>query len=391
MPSPLSGPGVGLQLPQYLYPTELFGAPADISTNSLCLGPGDCIVIPAGDWYISAGFYAIIQYLDPITNTWARGNSAAYGGRGISFIKSDGFNVRLANLTGCPVSASVASYGTGGMTQATTTITAVPTGSTWLPIIGGQLLNNNAPTLSSAGAGYGVAPLVFIPAPAPAVVNSNGVGGTPASGYCVITSGTVSAFSFTNPGAGYSSPPIGVVLPSPYDPNLNIGITAATISFSLTGSGSLTGAICTNNGQAQPNGTLTVTLTVTGIGTGTPSLTANVMQTVVAASVTGPGVGYGTGAQGVITIGGAPATGSIVNPNSLHLAWLPRPAQILLTPANTSISVGSAGVIYDGGLFEGTPSAFLLQATGVAAPSTVASIGLQMGSSPDIVVLQPAP
>ena len=40
------------------------------------------------------------------------------------FVVSDGFNVRVANLLGCPVSASVTNYGAGGYVQATTTITA---------------------------------------------------------------------------------------------------------------------------------------------------------------------------------------------------------------------------------------------------------------------------
>ena len=48
------------------------------------------------------------------------------------------------------------------------------------------------------------------------------------------------------------------------------------------------------------------------------------------------------------TVGGVPATGSITNnPESTYLAWDPRPAQIGLTPANTSVSVGSARQAFD--------------------------------------------
>jgi hypothetical protein len=365
----------------------LNNAPLDTPTNKICLAPGDCLTIPAGTFYISPGFYLVLQFQDPVTGIWATGSSAAYG-RGQIYVKSDGFNVRLANLTGCPVSASVVAYGSGYV-QASTTITATPGGSTWLPVVGGQNVLSGG-TLVANGAGYGVAPLVFIPAPPPAANNANGVGGVPATGYAVIASGTVSGFTFTNPGAGYPVAPPVVVVPSPFDPNLSVGITAASIAFTLTGSGSLTAALCTNNGAPLAN-PANITLTVAGAGT-SASLTANVMQTVTAASVTGPGVGYGTSQSYITTVGGVPAAGTVTNnPEFLNLAWLPRPAQIGLTPSNTSVSVGSTGTIYDGGLFEGLPVPVVIPATGLAAPSTVASIAFVMGNKPDIATIQPAP
>ena len=70
MPIPLSGPGVGLPYPQNLYPSQLQNAPQDASTNRLALAPGDTFVLPAGDWWISLGMYMVLQYLDPVTNTW---------------------------------------------------------------------------------------------------------------------------------------------------------------------------------------------------------------------------------------------------------------------------------------------------------------------------------
>src|ERR1700752_3224846 len=106
MPNPLSGPGVGLPFPQNLYPSDLYNAPIDASSNRLALAPGDSIVLPAGDWYISPGFYNVIQFLDPVTGIWTTTSSASFN-RGLHFVKSDGFNYRVANLTGCIVSASV--------------------------------------------------------------------------------------------------------------------------------------------------------------------------------------------------------------------------------------------------------------------------------------------
>ena len=98
---PLSGPGLGLPIPQNLYPTELYGAPYDSPTNRVCLQPGEQLPLPAGDWFISMGGYLVIQYLDPLTNTWTYAAGTAHN-RGVNIVSSDGFSVRLANLTGCP-------------------------------------------------------------------------------------------------------------------------------------------------------------------------------------------------------------------------------------------------------------------------------------------------
>ena len=398
MPNPLSGPGVGLPYPQNLYPSDLYNAPIDASSNRLALSPGESLVLPAGDWYVTLGMYNILQFLDPVTGVWVIGSGAAFN-RGQLFVKSDGFNARVANLTGCVVSASVINGGTGYV-QATTTITAIGTfnnaAPTFLPIVGGALGLTGTYTIDvpTAGAGYGIAPLIMIPPPPPAQSNANGVGGIPATAYAILgTSGTIASISITNPGAGYPSAPTVVVVPSPFDPNLATGITQATVAFSLASAGAITGVLVTNNGGPLNSGSLaSVTLSIGGAGL-SGSITANVMQTVVAATVSGPGVGYGTAQSLITTVGGVPVTGSITNnPDSTYLAWEPRPAQIGLTPSNTSVSVGSSGAIYDGGLFEGAPSIIVGLGTGATAfPTTVATVALTMGSRADIAVIQPAP
>ena len=389
MPAPLSGPGLGLPLPQNLYPSELNNAPYDFPGNRQALAPGESIVLPAGDWYVSLGMYLVIQFLDPFSNTWTTGSAAAWSG-GHRFVKSDGFNVRVANLTGCPVSASITNYGAGGYVQSSTTITANIGGSLWAPIIGGQLALSGG-TLTANGAGYGVAPLVFIQPPPPPANNANGVGGVPASGYCTIASGTISGFTFTNPGAGYPSAPVGVIVPSPFDPNLSSGITAGSITFSLTGSGSLTSALCTNNGAALAgNQFSSLTLTVAGAGT-QATLTPNIMQTIVTASLTGTGTGWGTVTALITSAGGAPAAGTITNgPEYNHLAWRPRPAQITAAITNLGTVANQIGTIIDGGLFESAPTP--IQLPGAQAGSLAGStITFTMGSVTDIAVIQQAP
>jgi hypothetical protein len=390
MPVPLAGPGQGLPYPQNLFPSQLQGAPADASSNRLGLAPGEVFVLPAGDWLISLGFYLVLQYLDPVTNVWTMSSSAAYH-RGQIFVTADGFTQRIANLTGCVVSASVANAGTGYV-QATTTIAAVGTfaGSapTILPIVGGAL-NVSGGSLVANGAGYGVAPIVMIPPPPPAQVNANGVGGIQASAFAVIAGGTVSSVSITNPGAGYPTAPIAIIVPSPFDPNLSVGITNATVAFTLASAGLIMGALVTNHGSPLNNGSLaSITLTVGGAGT-SGSLTANVMQTLVSSSLSTVGAGY-TNAQ-LATYGGAPVAGAIANsPEANFIAWMPRPANAAY--AAGSVSVATPATVYDGGLFLSAPTILQIPAPFPGAGAfTLATPNNVMGSKFDIAAIQPGP
>lgn len=389
----ISGPGVGLPLPQNLYPSYLQNAPIDSPTNKVGLAAGDAMVIPAGDWFIDAGSYCVVQFLDPVSNTWRAMPSAAWNS-GFQFIKSDGFTARIANLTGCVYNIVPTAYGTGWV-QASTSLTVVgPSNVTAAPIVGGQLALVGG-TLTSVGAGYGMAPLVLIPAPPPPANNANGVGGIQASAYAGITGGTVSFISFTNPGAGYPSAPIPVIVPNPADPNLNIGITQAVVAFSLTGSGSITGALVTNNGSPLPDGSMAnVTVTIGGAGSAA-TLAANVMQTVKAGSVVGTGLNYGTVAALLTSVGGAGSAGTVTNgPEVLGLNFRPRPAQVSLAVVGVGSVAAQVGSIVDGGLFLSAPTPIVstapIAAVGTLAPSGL-TVSFVMGSRPDIITLQPAP
>src|SRR5216684_4618296 len=389
MPIPLAGPGQGLPLPQNLFPTQLFNAPADASSNRLALSPGDSFVLPAGDWYVSMGMYMVLQFLDPVTNVWQIVTGAAWT-RGMTFISSDGFTSRIANLTGCVVSASILNGGTNYV-QATTTLTVIgafQTGvaiPTLLPIVGGALASSATFSLAvpTAGNGYGVAPIIMIPPPPPAQANANGVGGIPAMAIAILgAGGSIASVSMINAGAGYPTAPVAVVVPSPFDPNLAVGITTASVSFSLFSAGAITGALVPNNGGPLINGSLgSVTISVGGAGA-SGTLTANVMQTVVSATVSGAGTG---GPALVTTFGGAPLQGSITNSlNFQLLEFEPRPANI-----GSSVTINQLGTVFDGGLFESAPTVAVGAAVGAAG--TVATVVLTMGSSPDAIFIQPAP
>jgi hypothetical protein len=389
---PLSGPGLGLPLPTNLYPSEIsFGAqnaPYDFATNQITLAPGQNLPIPAGDWQISMGGYLVFQYKDPVTGLWTFSSGSAYS-RGLNHLTSDGYNLRIANLTNCPVAAFIASQG-ASYVQSTTTVTATGGNSTWQPIVGGALAFTGG-SVASTGGGYGIAPLLIIPDPPNAANNVNGVGGIPASGYVGLGTGTVvlTGVTFTNQGAGYPSAPANVaLLPVPTDPNLSSGITLATCAFSLTNSGLITACLCTNSGAPLSSPTA-ITLAVAGAGV-TATVSAVVMQTITAASVSGQGIGYGTGATPVFAVGGVPSQGTISSsPNSKYLSWFPRPVDISITGANTSVSTGTAGVVYDGGLFLSAPTAAWPAAVGAA--TTVGTVAFTMGGAPDIAYIQPAP
>jgi hypothetical protein len=278
-------------------------------------------------------------------------------------------------------------------------------GSTWQPIVGGQLTTVAATIVTaSAGAGYGVAPLVFLSAPPPASSNPNGVGGIQATAWCAIASGTVSGFTFSNPGAGYPSAPTAVILPSPSDPNLATGITAATVALTITGSGSITGILNTNPGAPLtiPNN---ITLTVSGAGTAA-TVSAVMLQTIISGSIVGGSTISGSSVSSHLTTSGGqvksagPATpvyGTIVlGPEYTLLSARPRPAQATMSLtagvlAASTIVAGTNGphVLYDSGLFYSPPAPVLIPfaGAGILAGTTVtgsSTITFSMGSRSDI-------
>lgn len=397
----ISGPGLGLPLPQNLYPsaqpapltlaTGTGLANQDTSGSRVTLNSGDTFVVPAGEWYVGLGNYLLLQYLDPLTNTWSILCSGAWQG-GLIWVLSDGYNTRVANPLACPIAAVVTNAGGTTYAQASTSISVTGGGgSTWAPIVGGQVA---AGILASGnGAGYGVPPIALIPAPPPPGSNPNGVGGIQASGYSTIANGTVSGFTLTNPGAGYPSGFTITLVPSPFDPNISTGITLGTVTFGTTGGGSITGVLCTNMGASLTPGSLT--LTVNGVGTNA-TVSPVFAQRVITATVTATGTLMGTTSALLTTFGGFyPTSVFTTAPENLFLAGRPRQAQISLTVTGTGTIAAQNGVIYDGGFFYNTPTAYAVGANvtaGVGAYSTIVAptVALTMGGAPDIMVLQPA-
>ena len=380
----IAGTGQRAPLPGYLYPSELLNAPIDVATNYVVLQPGDAMAIPAqsNQYLLDLGLYLILEFLDPTTGIWRPQFDCAFRS-GPQHMQTDGVSKRIANRTGCPISAIV-SGGGSGFSQATAAITANVGGSTWQPVVGGAL---SVSSITNAGLNYTVPPIVLIPAPTPAGTNGS-VGGVQATAYATLTNGSVSSVSLNNFGAGYAFAPTAMLVPSQFDPNFG-SITQASITLVLDAgkSGAITAALCTNFGA--PLSTISaLTLTAAGgAGTGA-TITPQVLQTIASSSIVAGGGGWGTAtafASLTSVGGGSVSVSSNPNPAVDLSGFVPRQAQFIATTSGTG-GITTVTTV-DGGLFLSTPTAAI--APGGTLPTTLASIVFTMGNSRGTALLQP--
>ncbi len=370
------GPGIGLPAPQLLYPASLTSIPFTQGSNEIALAAGQSIIIPAGDFIIDLGKYSVLEVQDPVegpttvtqlSGVWRPVRTQ----RGTFPVRSDGVNFRISNLLGCAVCAVIGDGGTGYTSAPTVSVSAGS--SSWIAIVGGQL---GAFSVVAAGTGYTVPPLVFIPAP-PAP-------GVPATAYATLSGSTLGSITLTNVGAGYTSIPALTILPNPFDPGL-ASISNASAVASLSNTSKLTAVLCTNNGI--PVSALAATLTFTGGGGTSGSATVNFLQTISSISVTTAGSSLNVNAA-LTTTGGVPTAGVYTSPITDYTDFLPRQANTQLS-LNSTGGVGSVkGSVVDGGMFLAAPTA-LVVGSGGAPFTAAAAISLNMGSTQDIVFIQP--
>lgn len=364
----INGPGGGLPYPQTLYPSNPNpgNTPYTLGSNAVTLPPGAYFVFPAGKWIVQNGQYSVLQILDPVTTIWRTIYSQVETPQ---TILSDGFNYRVANLTGCVVAAQVTAAGSG-YTQATATVTPSIGNSTYQPVVGGVV---TAITVATGGSGYTVAPTVVISAPPSP--------GVQATAYATLNTNVISTITLTNQGAGYVTAPTVTIIPSPLDPN-STSITNGTATSAISGSGKITAILVTNSGSAV---TAAPTLTIGGTtGTGATA-TALWLQTTTAISATTGGTGSGTAMQ-ITSIGGnVTATSAYTNPIVELNGFIPRPLQAFPTV--------SAGVLktpittVDGGLFVTAPTS-IVNVTGGVISATAPVVTLTTGSVTDTVFIQ---
>ncbi len=265
MPSLLGGPGIPLPPNGNLFPAQLFNAPPSFNTNVFNLPTGGTVPIPAGTWLVFfTTAYSQLQWYDAVSTQWlpASGPQVGSGITRGSVVQSDGFNHRVANITGSAIAGTVTVAGTNYV-QATTTITPSAGNSSWMPLVGGAV---GAITVDVAGSNYSKVPIVLIDAPASP--------GLQATAQATLSTGTVSAITVSgfSAGAGYLTAPRVQIVPDPFDPNLNL-IQPASAHCVLTGAGTLTAVLLQNFGTSQASG---ITLTVNGAGASATAATVPV-------------------------------------------------------------------------------------------------------------------
>lgn len=252
------------------------------------LASGGVFYFPPGDWLVNNDTHNQVEWWDPIQQTWINLIPVSSAGP----ISTDGYNFRLRNIFGAATSTTITNAGaataTNGIGSAINGVTAAVAASdtsgypriTLQTIVGGSVA---APTITQAGTGFLVPPLIVIDPPPP--------GGIQATAYCTLTAvgGGIATVVMVTVGAGYAASPNfwvipqpdvyqggptlgnaagalpapGTVFPSNAVPgNQNTSATGAQLtSIALTGSGTLTGLTIINYGGGYTTAAPAITFT----------------------------------------------------------------------------------------------------------------------------------
>lgn len=373
--------GLGSQLP---FPNTAFPAsftPGVAPTNFVSLAAGQSFVVPSGTFLVIPGGNTSLQFLDPATSKWTTIN----GDNGYQpfHLDSDGTNVRLANLTGCPIGALVTNAGTGytnGIGTAATGLTITPSagGSVWVPVVGGSI--NSTIAITAGGTGYTFPPNIIIQAPP--------LGGIQASAVCTVSAGAINTVTVINQGAGYTSAPT-ITLQNDYRDTTGKG-GILTANATLTGSGSLL-AMYPNPAQGVSGyGTpLTAVPTFTFSPASTTAATAVMNFAATGLTVTGGGTAVPAGSIGLAapTLVPGTAAANTAGPISAPGLSFPRAAWFFLNISGGVVQ-GSGNVVTDPGIFQAVPTFGLVSSTGVA-PTAGVNITVTVGGINDISYIQP--
>jgi hypothetical protein len=369
--------GAGLGLPPTVQVVLPSGQPANsagyatIGAGPITLAAGETMLIPPGTFDIQTGGYTFIQVLDPVSGIWRVLSQTPNVMRNIY---SDGANMRLANLSGCAAGALITNVGSGYTSAPTVTPSAGS--STWTAIVGGAI--NSTVTITTAGAGYTHAPVLLVSAPP--------VGGVQATAYATVSAGAIATVVVVNQGAGYTAAPTITVLPDPRDTITTPAVL--TVNATLTGSGTITGLLCTDHGTP-----LTAVPTLAFAGGGGSSAAATAVMCFAATGLT---VGAGGAAYGnaqpflVITGGGVTAgtPGAVVNPQLDTGLLIPRQANMTGVSTAGGAVTATGLVVNDAGLFQAVPTGFVI-AGGTALATTVAQVTITVGGKVDTSLIYP--
>lgn len=376
----VGGSGIGLQTPPLVPQATIAATPPftlgsyNTGTNELSLASGQIFHVPDGTWMVNTGAYTFVQFKDPISNLWRTAAQTPFGTT--RTLRSDGANVRLVNLSGCPVGAYVTNVGSA-YTSAPT-VTASAGSSSWSAIVGGAV--SGTVTVTTAGAGYTNPPtLVVEPPPA---------GGVQATAIAVVSAGAIASATVVNQGAGYTTAPRITIVPDPRDTITTTGV----LTTALTGAATVNAVVMTNHGT----GGQTAVPTLSFSGGGGSSAAATVVMCFAATSLTNStaGAGGGNAQHYLVTVAGgivAGAAGAVVNPAIGVGLFVPRTGFFTGTTSAGGASQDSSAVREDGGLFMRVPNSFYT-ASGTSALWTTTPVStVVVGGITDTSYIQAAP
>jgi len=338
-----------------------------LASPVISLPAGQVWAPPAGWYYMNTYRTIDFQRYDAVSQIWRYAGDESIPTDVVYF---DGLTTRLANTTGCVVAAIVTSGGSGYTTAPTVTPSAGAAVMT--AILGGAI--STVATITNAGSNYQYPPLLWFPdPPAP---------GVRAAGTITITSGTISAVTITEQGAGYTLPPNPVVINDYRD---TVGANGA-VSVAITGAGTVTAVLVNNHGNPITSGTVPTL----SFSSGAAAATAVMDWCVTSASITTAGSGY-TNAAGSIMVTGAggaatatPAlTGTDVNVNFSR--WRPANIQVTTTGAGALSAIAQ---IVDPGRYQAVPTPAVDAAQN--SPSAAGVFTLTMGGVSGTAFLTPA-
>lgn len=339
------------------------------------LQPGATRIVPAGTWLLDTGAYTTHQEFDPVQGQWI-----SPGGDGVGlppiYVNSDGFNYRVANLSGTIVGATVTTAGSAYTTPPTVSFTNAANAAA-TAILGGAV--SLTVTVTNAGTGYTYPPLVFLDSPPVGA-------GYQATATATLSGSTVGSITINNQGAGYTNVPNIYILNDPRD---TTGTGAQAVA-TLTGAGTVTQLLITNQGN--PNTTLQPTIAFSsGSAAAFPIMVRSIGG--LTFSTAGSGYsgnvivqGYGTGLTGSANV--------LTNPRWTTNLVRTRVGVLLAATATAGGALSSGGAsLYDGGIYAGSSPTAIISGGGplglINTGAIAAVAGFTWANQTDTCVLQP--
>ena len=280
-------------------------------TARVSLASGGVFYFPAGEYIVTLDANSVVERFDPTEQVWAviEGAVANNG----DWIATDGYNLRARNINGVISSNTISNAGSGmtngigsvatgvSISYAAPSTTGGSTATAYV-VIGGSVA---APTVTQAGSGFLVPPVIVIDPPPAGGVQASAIAVMASTFTATGTSG-IGSITMVNAGAGYATTPNFYIIPQPgsyqggpsgsfaagaipspglvFPANAIPGnqntspVGAQLTSVALTGSGTLLAVKMVNSGGGY-TGAATVTFTGGAGGVAVTSVVANTAQT----------------------------------------------------------------------------------------------------------------